>query len=514
MKKLNVVIIKSSKYGLDGFVERFGKGFMLNAGLKYFESQIPGFIGDTKIIVSTIDEYVHTNLDYLKLLDAKTMGQTLLILIGTQSSQLHRAADLAALAIGRGCMAIIGGPHPMTCDTSMLQGRGVSFSLGEAEGILPGILEDACKGELKPVYGAGQRWTTGVLDSPVLIPPSQDDFERYVIPMAGMYPSRGCPRVCSYCSVIKIAGQRIRGEAIETTIASLRAAKAAGVQLVMYTSDNFNKIPNVTELLNAMIKENVSIPFFCQCDSTIGDPDQRELVKLMAEAKCFDIFVGVETFDKEALRDVKKAQNKPNRYIDIVRECHKYSIDSHFSNIIGFPTDTKKRILENLKMLRKVNPDQVSFYVLTPIPGTEQYDDFMAKGWITEKNMDLFDTTNLVWKHPNLSSKDLKRLLMKSYRKFYTIPQTLRKLKYIKNKPEYNFWGETGYTILYTLFNRWSALKGKHPMSGGIFPKKLDKAGDYAELRKKTFGYELFPLPKSLELSEVDKQFLKNKIAV
>jgi hypothetical protein len=56
-------------------------------------------------------------------------------------------------------MSIIGGPHPMTCDTTILQGRGVSFALAEAEIIWPAILADAMEGELRPVYGAAQRWT-------------------------------------------------------------------------------------------------------------------------------------------------------------------------------------------------------------------------------------------------------------------------------------------------------------------------------------------------------------------
>jgi hypothetical protein len=50
-------------------------------------------------------------------------------------------------------MVVIGGPHAMTCDTSMLQDRGVSFALAEAELVWPQILRDAADGELQPVYG-------------------------------------------------------------------------------------------------------------------------------------------------------------------------------------------------------------------------------------------------------------------------------------------------------------------------------------------------------------------------
>ncbi len=47
----------------------------------------------------------------------------------------------------------------MTCDTSMLQGRGVSFSLSEAELVWPAILgRRRAAASSQPVYGRDQRW--------------------------------------------------------------------------------------------------------------------------------------------------------------------------------------------------------------------------------------------------------------------------------------------------------------------------------------------------------------------
>ena len=46
----------------------------------------------------------------------------------------------------------LGGPHVMTCDTSMLHGRGVSFALAEAELVWREILEDAVGGELRSCH--------------------------------------------------------------------------------------------------------------------------------------------------------------------------------------------------------------------------------------------------------------------------------------------------------------------------------------------------------------------------
>src|SRR5262249_30506227 len=326
--------------------------------------------------------------------------------VGVQSHQFHRALDLAAFARAHGVRhCVIGGPHPMTCDTSMLQNRGVSFALAEAEMIWLEILRDAMRGELQPVYGREQRWTER-LDAPVIIPPSKRDLRRYVVEMLGIYPARGCPFTCNFCSVIKIAGRQIRSQSIATTIESLRNAKAAGVRLVMFTSDNFNKYNEAKELMEQMIAENVRVPFFAQCDTQIAK--QEEFVELMARAGCFEMFVGVESFSRKTLLAAHKTQNHPSTYSDITRLCRNHGIVSHFSNIIGFPDDTAQSIREHVEVLRELDPNVGSFYILCPIPGTEQYDDFLASKCITEMNLDRYDGTSPTWRHPNLSAHELE----------------------------------------------------------------------------------------------------------
>jgi hypothetical protein len=496
---LRVVIIKPSKYGVKGYVDRFRKGFMPNSTVPYIRSMTPPDIDGVKIETHTTDEYVQTDLKYLDLLK-KPDVPTLLALVGVQSHQFQRSLDLAALARANGVRhCVIGGPHPMTCDTSVLHDRGVSFAVAEAETIWLQILRDAIRGELQPVYGAERRWATE-LDAPVLIPPPQKDLRRYVVPMMGIYPARGCPFTCNFCSVIKIAGRQIRSQSIETTMASLRAAKAAGVRLVMFTSDNFNKYAEARELLEQMIAENINIPFFVQCDTQVAK--QPELVDLLGRAGCFEMFVGVESFSRKILIAAHKTQNHPSMYGEIVRLCVQSRIISHFSNILGFPDDTVDSIREHLGVLRELRPDGASFYVLCPIPGTEQYDDFLAAGWISELNLDRFDGTTTTWRHPNIDSAELNELPFECYKRFYSARHILGTA--IQRYRPYKSGGGFVPYFAHPAFTRLAAWKRLHPMSGGVGRVRIDSAIDYRELRKKQYGMELIPLPKSLELSKAD----------
>lgn len=494
MTQLRVVLIKPSKYGIDGSVERFKKGYMPNATLWHIASLTPPQINNVRVTVHTVDEYVWQDLDYLRLLQQEPDITTLVALVGVQSHQFHRALDLAAYARHHGVRhCIIGGPHPMTCDTTSLQGRGVSFALAEAELIWQKILEDAVAGELQPVYGADRRWADR-LPGVVINPPSPGELARYGVPLLGLYPVRGCPYQCNYCSVIKISGRSVRSPDIETSLESLRRAKRNGVQIINFVSDNFNKFPQVRELLQAMIDEGIDLPFYCQCDTQIAkDP---ELVALLGRAGCYEIFVGVESFNRKTLKEAGKFHNYPKHYADIIRLCNEAGIRAHFSNIIGFPNDDEDEVEHHLEVLRTLRPRKASFYVLTPIPGTEQYDAFRGAGWISERNLDRFDGTRPTWMHPRFSQDRLQSLLYQCYVNYYGFLLKTGAL------PEDD--------MRFAVFCRYTAAHQRHPMAGGIDPMQLDAAADYAALRKSVYDIDLAALPDSLKLSAHDEALNRN----
>jgi hypothetical protein len=498
---LRVVLIKPSKYGIDGYVERFRRGFMPNSTLSHVQSLTPSEVDGRPVVVEAIDEYTETNLDYLELLTRKNC--TLLALVGVQSHQMHRALDLAALARARGVTScVVGGPHPMTCETSEVQGRGISFALAEAEVVWAGIVRDSARGELRPTYGGDKRWQAQ-LDPVPIDPPNRQALGRYVIPMMGIYPARGCPYNCNFCSVIKIAGRAVRGQSVETTMRTLVAARRAGVRLIMFTSDNFNKYPDARQLLQAMIDERLELPFVVQCDAQLHRDEA--LVRKLAEAGCVQVFIGVESLDKAELRSIRKNHNDPRKYAELIRLCHSVGISTHFSNIIGFPEQDEGSIRKHLDAVRALGPFMASFYILAPIPGTEQYEEFLQADLITERNLDRFDATCLVWRHPRLAPASLEGLLFRCYREFYGAWDVGRKLAAHR-------WNGSALVyalgVGYPMFARLAAARRFHPMAGGLARVKRDRRADYADIRRSTFGIEQLSLPSALSLKSASDREL------
>ena len=506
-RKRRVIIYKPSTYGAgdgfdlgDGHVERIHRGFMPNSTIQFLASLTPESVSGADMEVVTVDEHID-NGQGMELIRSSSKD-TILAIAGTQCHQFPRGLDVAGYALEHGLRhVVIGGPQIMTCDTSQFHDLGASFALSEAEGIWPEILEDAVRGELAPVYGSAKRYTGELSDSPVLKPPSQKMLQRYVLPMLGIYPARGCPYTCNFCSVIKIAGRKVRTEPVSTTISSLKAARAAGVKIVMFTSDNFNKSGSAPALLQAMIDEKINMPFMVQCDTQVVK--QPELIALLGKAGCYQMFLGVEAFNREILLAAHKTQNHPKAYSEIIRMCAEAGIATHFSNIIGFPTQTEADILEHLDTLIELDPNVASFYILTPIPGTEQYDDFMSKGWVTAPSLDHMDAVHPTWSHPNISHKDLARLLFLCYRKFNSVSKICKNLAFQSQwmKMRANLVGCVGLSA----FSKVCGILQREPMSAGFRRIKFDTGMDYRHLRKKHFGVEKIPLPQSLPLSAADE---------
>ena len=492
MKTLQVILLKPSKYRRDGAVERFESGFMPNATLSHIASLTPDKVGETYVDVRYVDEYVQTEINYLNLLHGAGDTITLLALVGVQSHQFQRAIDLAAYARSHGIVhVVIGGPHPMTCDTSLLHDRGVSFAVAEAELVWDQILQDTIEGELQPVYGSEQRWAHNI-PGLVVKPPPAEEVKRYWVPMIGLYPVRGCPFLCNFCSVIKIAGRQVRYPEIASIVESLKYIEQSGIEYVMFTSDNFNKFPGAPELLKAIISEGIKLKLFLQSDTQIVR--QPELVDLLGKAGAVEMFIGVESLDRTALKQMRKMHNKPETYGEIVRMCRKAGIRSHFSNIIGFPEQTEQGIYDHLQALIKLDPDIASFYIMTPIPGTEQYHDFRKKGLIYETNLDRFDTTTPTFYHEHIAPDRLQDLLYEVAWEFY------------RNAMRKDYADEQIRSFI--MFCRWAASNRMHHMSGGTRQVTIDRAEDYLDFRHTVFNVgDLLPLPENLELSASDHQF-------
>ena len=176
--------------------------------------------------------------------------------------------------------------------------------------------------------------------------------------------------------------------------------------------------------------------------------------------------------------------------------CARHGIASHFSNILGFPWETHAEINARVRELAtELRPDWASFFILCPIPGTIQYEEFRRDGVISERNLDRFDTTCLTWRHRELSHAQLEALMYGAYRRFYAVPNVVRRL----GKP-IDLAGKA-QRLGSQLFHLSCGYVRNHPLSGGVHRVRRDHERDYLPAREAAIGDRYLPLPSSLRPS-------------
>lgn len=525
---LEVVLIKPNGYSAhpkgNGYVKRYKFGTMPNGTLPDLRSLIPSSHQGVPIIVTAmIDEYIETDLKYLRHLQKPTdkSRRKLVIIGGVQSWQLQHALDLATLAHKNGCLVIVGGPHFLSCQSDNLYGRGISFGVAEAQLVFGTIFDDAIKqGHLQDSYGDEQRWAK-VLQNGLIEPPAYSIQKWYGIKMLGYNLAAGCPFDCSFCSVTVAFGKQIRTRPFNEIINNLLHFKQNGLQIVMLTSDNFNKIPNVKELLKMMIEAKIDLPFFAQCDTQLEDDE--ELLSLMMQANCTQIFIGLESLIDENLKEVHKFHNlgdgvgeyKRNVFTktkNLVNMIRKYKINSQLATIIGFRNDNPARIAEQIGYIEDINPDIPSCYIRTPLPGSLDGKKFDLNDELAIRNLDYYDCTHSVTKHQYMSAVELENQLYNNfYRRLYSLDHFRKHAQNILDRGKPGPAQDIFISALYHGFSRYAAWQKMHPLGGGFCGVVLDSASDYADLRKQYFGdildkNNLFPFPILREVSEIEEK--------
>ncbi len=263
----SILLIKPSHYDDDGYVIQWWRSSLPSNSLASvhaiaLDCAERRVLGDqVRIQVQSIDE-TNTRVDPARLIRAirRAGGSAMIGLVGVQSNQYPRALDLAKVFRAAGLPVVIGGFHVSGC-LSMLKGRtaelqealdaGVTLFAGELEGRLEGLLQDVHRGELKPLYDylADLPDMTGT-PTPYLPP---DRVKRTMGKRASFDAGRGCPYLCSFCTIINVQGRTSRHRSADDVERLIRANAADGISNFFITDDNFARNRNWEVILDRII---------------------------------------------------------------------------------------------------------------------------------------------------------------------------------------------------------------------------------------------------------------------
>jgi radical SAM superfamily enzyme YgiQ (UPF0313 family) len=238
--------------------------------------------------------------------------------------------------------------------------------------------------------------------------------------------SRGCPFSCTFCSVPGMYGHAFRTHSIGRVLDELQVHK--GNLYTFFADDIFtaNK-KRVKELLRGMIDRNLTPEWGAQVRTeTVDDP---ELLQLMRDANCFNVYVGFESINPRTLKLFQKKQDlaKIERSIDLF---HKNRIRIHGMFVVGSDEDDVDVFDATAEFALKHDIDSIQFMILTPIPGSPDWDGIYARGekYVVSRNWQFYDGHHVVHQPRRMSPYDLQIGALTAMAKFYSWKGIAKKL--------------------------------------------------------------------------------------
>jgi radical SAM superfamily enzyme YgiQ (UPF0313 family) len=484
-KRLTVTLIKPSKYDDEGYVIRHFRGVLPSNTLACLSSltedlkrrsvlgrnlEIRIRIFDDTVEPIPVDRIIRSN---------KLPGnRTVVALVGVQSNQFPRAADLARRFRAGGLQVLIGGFHvsgvlalfsEIRPEIKDLLDLGVTVVKGEVEETWGEILEDALHDTLKPIYDFLDR-KPDLCDKPVPMI-TRSYLRRFITSNFGTIDcGRGCPYSCSFCTIINVQGHKARSRSVETLATAIRENyKRHGINYYFFTDDNFARNACWRDVFKMLARlraeEDISLGFMIQVDTqSYKIPD---FVELASAAGCSQVFIGMESINPKNLKVAGKAQNKVQEYRDMIAAWHGAKIATHIAYIIGFPFDTPESVEEDINRLKQdLGVEQVSFFMLTPLPGSQDHARMVNAGEYMDPDLNKYDAFHETTRHPNFAPGEWYATYRKAWRSFYSFDY-MRHILANANPENYR-------NILrnFIWYKNSVQIEGGHPMIHGLFRLK------------------------------------------
>jgi radical SAM superfamily enzyme YgiQ (UPF0313 family) len=352
-----------------------------------------------------------------------------LVGITVWTSLAPAAYEVADSYRAQGVPVVLGGVHASLLPNEALR-HADAVVVGEAEHILPRVLDDCLAGRLAGPYEGP--W--GPMSEVPVVGEWMDLIGgrkfRYLTRNATQ-TTRGCRFNCDYCSVIRINGRTSRHREPEAVVEEFRTLRRRGQRLggfcftVLNDDDLAADLAYTEELARALAKAKLGVAWGTQASIGIaGDP---ALVRLLRQAGMRAVFTGMESVSREALIECNK-KNRPHLYEQAVRRLHDEKIVVESGFIFGLDHDDENVFERTVETADAIGLDSAHFSILTPLPGTHTFARMADEGRITSFDWGRYDLYHCVIEPARMSASTLEAGARRAFRDFYSRRRRTRRI--------------------------------------------------------------------------------------
>jgi hypothetical protein len=226
LRPFELILVKPSHYDDDGYVIQWARSSIPSNslasiyGLALDCSQRQVLGPDVDIRITAWDE-ANTRIVPTTIIERieASGGRGFVGLVGVQSNQFPRAVDIARPLRAAGIPVCIGGFHVSGCiamlpelppDLQEALDLGITLFAGEAEGRLDELLRAADRDGLAPLYNFMDDLPE-LESAPTPYLPAET-VRRTSGMRASLDAGRGCPFLCSFCTIINVQGRKSRAQ--------------------------------------------------------------------------------------------------------------------------------------------------------------------------------------------------------------------------------------------------------------------------------------------------------------
>ncbi len=243
--------------------------------------------------------------------------------------------------------------------------------------------------------------------------------------------SRGCPYKCIFCSLPAIP-DKVRYRSAENVVEEIATLSKLWQGRFLFIDDTFTlNRTHVVDICQQVINRNIKISWVA---NTRADLVDDELLRLMSQAGCEEIALGVESGSERVRMEIIGKKIKDKQISKAVTLCRKNRIKASFFLMLGFPTETTEDIEKTVQCGQRFKPDIIGVHLTVPMPGSRLFVRAIEESQLKPDIIDQYVTGRLgqgfrgVWPIyvPQGLSKDyIYKMRRKAYYKFYLRPSFL-----------------------------------------------------------------------------------------
>jgi radical SAM superfamily enzyme YgiQ (UPF0313 family) len=239
-------------------------------------------------------------------------------------------------------------------------------------------------------------------------------------PCALIKTSFGCPYNCSFCFCKEITGGRYYTREIKDIIKELASIEEEEVYIV---DDDFLYDRNRLKNFIAELKANKINKKFLVYGRADFIAQNKDIIKELKTVGLQAVIVGIESVRSGDLEDYKKGTT-----VEINEKCIQIlqELDIELYATLIIPLNFKKEDFNQLvSWLKKVNVKFVNLQPLTPLPGTDIFDDYKRLLLEDRQTFQVWDMAHVILKPEHMSIRAFYAEILKAYYKVVMRPKHL-----------------------------------------------------------------------------------------